>query len=76
MKRILSFEDYTNKANEADLFGVTTGGMGNYPAGYKGPEGQEDIEDSRGIDPSRHRLKLIATDYNDFAIPTRTSIII
>jgi|TARA_R110000868_G_scaffold172043_1_gene407830 hypothetical protein len=68
MKRILSFEDYTNKANEADLFGVTTGGMGNYPAGYEGPEGQEDIDDSRGIDPSRHNLKLIATDYNDFAV--------
>jgi hypothetical protein len=41
MKRILSFEDYTNKANEADLFGVTTSGMGNYPAGYEGPEGQK-----------------------------------
>ena len=68
MKRILSFEDYTNKANEADLFGVTTGGMGNYPAGYEGPEGQEDVDDSRGIDPSRHNLKLIATDYTDFAV--------
>ena len=68
MKRILSFEDYTNKANEADLFGVTTSGMGNYPAGYEGPEGQEDVEYVRGIDPSKHNLKLIATDYTDFAV--------
>jgi len=68
MERVLSFEDYIQKNNESDMFGVTTSGMGNYPAGYEGPEGQEDIEDSRGIDPSRHNLKLIATDYNDFAV--------
>ena len=36
MKRVLSFEDYIQKNNESDLFGVTTGGMGNYPAGYEG----------------------------------------
>jgi len=68
MKRVLSFEDYIQKNNESDLFGVTTGGMGNYPAGYEGPEGQEDVEDNRGIDPSKHNLKLIATDYTDFAV--------
>ncbi len=68
MTRILSFEDYTNQANEADLFGVNTSGMGNLPLGYEGPEGQEDVEDVRGIDPTRHNLKLIATDYTDFAV--------
>ena len=68
MERVLSFEDYIQKNNESDMYGVTTSGMGNYPAGYEGPEGQEDIEDSRGIDPSRHSLKLIATDYTDFAV--------
>lgn len=67
MKRILSFEDYTNKANEADLFGVTTSAMGNLPPGYDDSDNME-VEDTRGIDPSRHRLKLIATDYTDFAV--------
>lgn len=67
MKRILSFEDYTNKANEADLFGVTTSAMGNLPSGYDDSDNPE-VEDTRGIDPSRHRLKLIATDYTDFAV--------
>jgi hypothetical protein len=68
MKRVLSFEDYIQKNNESDMFGVTTSAMGNYPAGYEGPEDQEDVEDNRGIDPSRHNLKLLATDYTDFAV--------
>ena len=67
MKRILSFEDYSNKANEADLFGVTTSSMGNLPSGYDDSD-YEEAEDMRGIDPSKHSLKLIATDYSDFAI--------
>ena len=67
MKRILSFEDYTNKANEADMFGVTTSAMGNLPSGYDDSD-SEDLEDTRGIDPSKHALKLVATDYNDFAV--------
>ena len=67
MKRILSFEDYSNRANEADMFGVTTSSMGNLPAGYDDSDSEE-VEDSRGIDPSKHALKLIATDYNDFAV--------
>jgi hypothetical protein len=68
MKRILSFEDYTvNRTNEADLFGVTTSSMGNLPPGYDDSD-EPEAEDNRGIDPSKHSLKLIATDYNDFAI--------
>jgi hypothetical protein len=67
MKRILSFEDYTNKANEADMFGVTTNAMGNLPTGYDDSDSEEP-EDTRGIDPSKHALKLVATDYNDFAV--------
>jgi len=67
MKRILSFEDYSNRANEADLFGVTTSAMGNLPPGYDDSDSEE-VEDTRGIDPSRHALKLIATDYTDFAL--------
>jgi hypothetical protein len=68
MKRILSFEDYTiNRTNEADLFGVTTSSMGNLPPGYDDSD-EPEPEDNRGIDPSKHNLKLVATDYNDFAI--------
>ena len=67
MKRILSFEDYSNRANEADLFGVTTSSMGNLPPGYDDSD-EPEVEDTRGIDPSRHALKLIATDYTDFAL--------
>lgn len=67
MKRILSFEDYSNRANEADLFGVTTSSMGNLPTGYDDSDSEE-VEDTRGIDPSKHALKLIATDYSDFAV--------
>lgn len=67
MKRILSFEDYSNRANEADLFGVTTSSMGNLPPGYDDSDSEE-VEDTRGIDPSKHALKLIATDYTDFAL--------
>jgi hypothetical protein len=67
MKRILSFEDYSNAANEADLFSVTTSPSGNIPAGYDDRDPKE-TKDDRGIDPSKHTLKLIATDYNDFAV--------
>lgn len=67
MKRILSFEDYSNRANEADMFGVTTSPMGNLPSGYDDSDSEE-VEDTRGIDPSKHALKLIATDYTDFAV--------
>ena len=67
MKRILSFEDYSNRANEADMFGVTTSSMGNLPAGYDDSDSEE-VEDTRGIDPSKHAIKLIATDYSDFAV--------
>jgi hypothetical protein len=67
MKRILSFEDYSNRANEADMFGVTTSSMGNLPSGYDDSDSEE-VEDTRGIDPAKHALKLIATDYNDFAV--------
>lgn len=67
MKRILSFEDYSNQANESDLFGTTTSGMDNLPPNYM-PSDEEKPEDYRGIDPSRHAMKLIATDYTDFAV--------
>lgn len=67
MKRILSFEDYTNRANEADMFGVTTSAMGNLPPGYDDSDSKEP-EDMRGIDPNKHALKLVATDYSDFAV--------
>jgi hypothetical protein len=67
MKRILSFEDYSNRANEADLFGVTTSSAGNLPPGYEETDSTE-VEDNRGIDPSKHELKVIATDENEFAI--------
>ena len=67
MKRILSFEDYSNRTNEADLFGVTTSAMGNLPHGHDDSDSEE-VEDMRGIDPSKHALKLIGTDYTDFAV--------
>ena len=67
MKRILSFEDYSNRANEADLFNVTTSSQANIPAGYDDSDSKE-VEDTRDIDPSNHALKLIVTDYNDFAV--------
>ena len=67
MKRILSFIEYANKANEADLFGVTTPSAENLPPGYDDTDPYEP-EDNRGIDPSRHELKVIATDGNEFAI--------
>lgn len=66
MKKILSFEDYTNRTNESDLFGVTTSSSRNLPPGYDDSDSEE-VEDTRGIDPSKHALKLIATDYTDFA---------
>jgi hypothetical protein len=67
MKRVLSFEDYIQKNNESDMFGVTTSSMGNLPPGYDDSDSEE-VEDTRGIDSSKHALKLIATDYSDFAV--------
>jgi hypothetical protein len=64
MKRILSFEDYTiNRTNEADLFGVTTSSMGNLPPGYDDSD-EPEPEDNRGIDPSKHNLKLVPRGQN------------
>ena len=67
MKKVLSFEDYIQKNNESDMFGVTTSSMGNLPPGYDDSDSEE-VEDTRGIDSSKHALKLIATDYSDFAV--------
>lgn len=66
-KVILSFDEYVQRTNEADLFGVTTSSMGNLPPGYDDSDSYEP-EDNRGIDPARHELKLLATDNNEFAI--------
>jgi hypothetical protein len=66
-RTILSFEEYVQKTNEADLFGVTTSSSGNLPSGYDDRDPYEP-EDLRGIDPSKHELKIIATDENEFAI--------
>lgn len=68
MKRVLSFEDYVQKNNEADMYGVSTSPMDNLPSGFNEPMGQQDPDDYRGIDPSKHELKLISTDYTDFAV--------
>lgn len=67
MSRILSFDEYHLKNNEADLFGVTTSPMGNYPPGYRDDMDSEEIEDLRGIDPLKHNLKLTSTDFIEFA---------
>ena len=67
MNKVLSFQDYIQKTNEADLFGVTTSSFDNLPPGYDDSDSYEP-EDDRDIDPSRHELKLIATDGNEFAI--------
>jgi hypothetical protein len=67
MTKVLSFSEYIQKANEADLFGVKTSPMGNQPSGFINRNPAE-IEDLRGIDPSRHELKIIATDESEFAI--------
>jgi len=67
MTRVLSFEQFISKTNEADLFGVTTSSSGNLPPGYDDSDSYEP-EDERDIDVSKHRLKVIATDHNEFAI--------
>jgi hypothetical protein len=67
MTKVLSFSEYIQKANEADLFGVKTSAAGNLPSGFINRNPAE-IEDLRGIDPSRHELKIIATDESEFAI--------
>lgn len=67
MTKVLSFENFIQKTNEADLFGVTTSHLGNLPPGYDDSDSYEP-EDLRGINPSNHELKLLATDYNEFGI--------
>ena len=60
MTKVLSFHEYIQKTNEADLFGVTTSPSGNLPSGYNEPE--DDYEGERDIDPvgsPSHKLKLI-----------------
>ena len=66
MSKILSFDEYHLKNNEADLFGVTTSPSGNLPPGYR-EEDYEEVEDLRGIDPAKHKLKLTSTDFLEFA---------
>jgi hypothetical protein len=67
MSKILSFEEYHLKNNEADLFGVTTSPKNNVPADYKEDKISKDVEDLRGIDPLNHNLKLTSTDFLEFA---------
>jgi hypothetical protein len=67
MSKILSFEEYHLKNNEADLFGVTTSPQNNVPADYKEDNISKDVEDLRGIDPLNHNLKLTSTDFLEFA---------
>jgi hypothetical protein len=67
MAKILSFDEFHLKNNEADLFGVTTSPEGNYPPGYMDDMGSEEVEDLRGIDPLKHNLKLTSTDFIEFA---------
>jgi hypothetical protein len=66
MAKILSFDEFHLKNNEADLFGVTTSPSGNLPPGYR-EEDYEDVEDLRGINPLKHNLKLTSTDFLEFA---------
>jgi len=67
MAKILSFDEYHLKSNEADLFGVTTSPAGNYPPGYRDEMDYEEVEDLRGINPLKHKLKLTSTDFLEFA---------
>jgi hypothetical protein len=68
MSKILSFEDYHLKNNEADLFGVTTSHRNNLPTDYKEDNRlNTNIEDTRKIDPLNHKLKLTSTDFLEFA---------
>lgn len=67
MTKVLSFQDFVKRTNESDLFGVTTSSSGNLPPGYDDSDSYEP-EDDRDIDPSKHSLKLLATDYNEFGI--------
>lgn len=68
MKRVLSFEQYTQRANEADMFGVTTSTQGNLPPGYKE---EEDFQPSkRDIEPlgsPEHKLKLVKSKSGQWA---------
>lgn len=67
MIKVLSFSDYIQKTNEGDMFGVTTSPEGNLPPGYDDSDSYEP-KDERDIDPSKHKLKLLATDYNEFGV--------
>ena len=68
MAKILSFDEFHLKNNEADLFGVTTSPQNNLPPGYREDDRLNmDIEDTRKIDRLNHRLKLTSTDFNEFA---------
>lgn len=63
MKKILSFDEYSSRSNES--YGD------NYPPGSDTPSAPwnyEGPEDNRNIDPSKHQLKLIATDNAEFAV--------
>lgn len=67
MGRILSFDEYHLKNNEADLFGVTTSPQNNLPPDYREDKISKEIDDLRGIDPLKHNLKLTSTDFLEFA---------
>lgn len=67
MSRVLSFSEYVQKTNEADLFGVTTSASGNLPPGYDDSDPYEP-EDLRGIDRFRHELKVLVSDGSEFAV--------
>lgn len=67
LNKILSFSEYTKKTNESDLFGVETSPRGNYPPGFI-DQNRKSSKDFRGINPQNHKLKVIASDKNEFAI--------
>lgn len=75
MKKVLSFEQYTQRANEADLFGVTTSPMDNLPPGYSEEDYEEEERDIEPLGSPKHKLKLVksrsgeyATNLNDVAL--------
>lgn len=64
MKKILNFEEYSNRTNEE-------WNGDNYPPGSDtpfAPWNYEEPEDTRKIDSSKHILKLVATDNTEFAL--------
>jgi len=80
MTKVLSFHEYIQKANEADLFGVTTSPLDNLPPGSRdyADDSDYDYEGERDIEPvgsPNHKLKLIkvkpgvyTTNSNDVAL--------